>query len=142
MTDIISLTGNMMNNTMSVCENKKDHVHKCIECKVCYDNIEDGNYIELKCSHAYHSDCILMSYQMKTDRFRECPYCRKDGGYLPLLDGQTPIKNIHREWLIENKNYGYYGRCIGVLKSGKNKGKQCTCKANGTDKYCGRHRPK
>ena len=111
------------------------------ECSVCYDIIE-GQGIRLKCGHTYHYECILLSYQMKTDKKRECPYCREDGGYLPLLDNQKPIKDIHKEWLVENKNYGYFGRCIAITKSGKNKGKRCMCKANGSDKYCGRHRPK
>ena len=113
------------------------------ECSVCYDMIEENEQgIRLKCGHTYHYDCILLSYQMKTDKKRECPYCREDGGYLPLLDNQKPIKDIHKEWLVENKNYGYFGRCIAITKSGKNKGKRCMCKANGSDKYCGRHRPK
>ena len=113
---------------------------KC-ECPVCYDMIE-GEGIRLKCGHTFHYDCILLSYQMKTDKRRECPYCREDGGYLPLKEGETPLKYIHKEWIIENKNYGYFGRCIAITKSGKNKGKRCLCKANGSDKYCGRHRPK
>ena len=126
-----------------MCELFKPKPNDNFKCSVCYDKIEETEWcIRLKCGHTFHTDCILMSYQMKTDRYRECPYCRADGGYLPLLDNQKPIKDIHKEWLVENKNYGYFGRCIAITKSGKNKGKRCMCKANGSDKYCGRHRPK
>ena len=40
-------------------------------CPICWDKITD-DYIILKCSHIYHSDCINQ-WLIKKDT---CPYCR------------------------------------------------------------------
>ena len=63
------------------------------ECFVCYDIIDENEQgVRLKCGHTYHYDCILLSYQMKTDK--ENPY-KSRWRYLPLLDNQNQkdIKN-------------------------------------------------
>ena len=87
------------------------------ECPVCYDEITE-KAIRLKCGHTYHYDCIFLSYQMKTDRYRECPYCREDGGYLPfVVENQKPIKHIHKG-RNENKN-GIFSLMCGNFKMRK-----------------------
>ena len=56
---------------------------------------------------------------------RLCPYCLGDGGYLPLLDEQMPIKGIHSEKKMRVK----YLSCSAIVKSGKFKGEKCGCVA-------------
>ena len=135
-------------------------------CLVCMDELDD-NYIKLDCNHKFHYDCIFQSYNMITNKRRECPYCRMDGGYLPLKEGEKPIRFIHKEYSMKKKNKNVSKKninqkkiklskkeeennitldickCNAVIKNGKNKGKQCSNKPiydNNT--MCGIHRKK
>ena len=68
------------------------------ECSVCYEKLNDTEYnvntlsikdpqctIILKCGHKFHYDCIFMCY-LKCKKIL-CPYCRQEGGLLPLPEG-------------------------------------------------------
>ncbi len=114
-------------------------------CSICYDEHNDTS-IKLKCGHMYHYECIKDSYKLNKTSGRICPYCRRDGGYLPLMGGDEPEKNIHKEWLEQIKvkkpvNMFYNTKCKGIIKSGPNKNNPCSCwgleKYNG---YCGKHK--
>jgi len=112
-------------------------------CNICFEK-HDNSSVKLKCGHKYHYNCIKESYQLnKSSIIRRCPYCRGDGGYLPLKHDNKPIENIHLEYyqcyspMIKGKSY-FKPKCKGIIKSGPNKGKQCTysCYSNG---FCGIH---
>ena len=110
-------------------------------CNICYCE-HDSNSIVLKCKHRYHYECILNSYKLNnTKKPRTCPYCREDGGYLPLIQDIKPVKNIHREytkWLSNKKNKSCQ-QCIGVILNGPNKNSRCNSKAKNGE-YCGMHK--
>jgi hypothetical protein len=85
-----------------ISENKEN---EC--CGICNDTMILGNDVHtLKCKHKYHLSCITKwftslnksSEHSNSPNKRECPYCRKNGGWLPLLAGQTPICNVHLEY--------------------------------------------
>ena len=88
---------------------------------------------------------------MFSSKKRECPYCRKDGGYLELRKGYKYLKNIHKEKKIKEKKIILKeckntekieltsNCCMAILASGKNKGKKCTNKCK-FGSYCGRHK--
>ena len=113
-------------------------------CNICYCE-HDSSSVVLKCNHKYHYECILHSYKINnTKKKRACPYCRSDGGYLPLLKDTKPEKNIHREyttWLNKDKkqNSKSCKQCIGVVMNGPNKNSRCVNKATKGD-YCGMHK--
>ena len=119
------------------------------KCLICYETFEettDEIAVQLLCSHAFHYDCILQSYKMKTSKsghgysYRECPYCRKKGGYLPLLEGMIPECRIHKEYqqmLNYKKHYGAWGQCKGKLGNGK----RCLNRAKAiVGEVCGKHK--
>jgi hypothetical protein len=71
-------------------------------CGICLDDLncksESGIIVTLKCKHRYCYECIYDSY-LKNKEKRQCPYCRKKGGYLPLPESTTPTKFIHKEYV-------------------------------------------
>lgn len=110
-------------------------------CLICYDNLEpNSNIVKLKCGHRYHYDCILQTYKTNTSR-KKCPYCRSDGGYLPLSAGMRPVKYIHKEYnKAGDYNITYIpNKCKYILNSGKNKGCQCSFNIKTPQGYCTRH---
>lgn len=134
-------------------------------CNICMERLE-GNIIKLKCGHVYHYDCIFNSYYNTThkkwtysfyqtnnlsqNKPRECPYCRKDGGYIPLKPNTIPLEKIHKEYsdfkkiMKDNdkeglKKYLNCNNCMTILKKGANSGKQCSKKKKGNSDYCGTH---
>jgi hypothetical protein len=125
-------------------------------CYICYDKLENSDVIELKCGHKFHYDCIFLSYKtnlvpsFSTNRKRECPYCRNDGGYLPLKIGYMPQRDINLRYNeyqndILNNNFEKWEKyfiktnCYCILKTGKNSGKQCSRKKFGDTNYCKTH---
>ena len=82
-----------------------------LDCMICSDifsnNIKTST---LKCGHKFCHDCIFDWYKQSVNcystgsKIRECPYCRQDGGYLELLEGEKPLKNIHLEYKSVPKN--------------------------------------
>tara|TARA_B100000123_G_scaffold250113_1_gene208802 strand:- start:114 stop:626 length:513 start_codon:yes stop_codon:yes gene_type:complete len=110
-------------------------------CLICYDNLEsNSNVVKLKCGHRYHYDCILQTYKTINGK-KKCPYCRCDGGYLPIKPGLKPIKNIHKEYNKEGiYNITYIpNKCKFILQKGKNKGCQCSFNIKTPQGYCLRH---
>ena len=142
------------------------------KCNICYETFletPDEPVVQLICGHAFHYECIVESYKMKTDKIRECPYCRMDGGWLPEVEGFSLLKNIHQKWKSKinenkfkkiNKLYKSPGEsdcynpskmCKGFLKSNKKHIKfngvwtlvynKCTApNKKGCNGYCGRHK--
>mgnify|MGYP002889357468 FL=1 len=118
---------------------------KCLVCFETFEETTDEIVVQLLCSHAFHYDCIIESYRMKTSKtghglsYRECPYCRNSGGYLPLLEGMKPEKRIHKEYqqiMKYKKHYGAWGQCKGKLANGK----RCLNRAKSiVGEVCGKH---
>ena len=124
------------------------------ECPICFSDIKPENKVKLKCGHCFNYDCILVTYQneiRKSNRYykgkkRNCPYCRGDGGYLPLRPGMLPIQYIHKEYaeFAKTENVSQFlilNKCQAILKTGKNKGQQCKCDIHECG-LCKRHQPK
>ena len=132
----------------------------CAECPICYEKLDDTQ-IKLKCSHNFHYNCILSSYNSSnlknknnyTKYSRNCPYCRCPGGYLKLKENVYPIKGVHykfyeiEKYLIEQdfnkvlditKKYLNIKKCHFILKTGVNKGYQCK-KTKKDGDYCYLH---
>ena len=101
-------------------------------CMICGDILHNGNdrIHKLKCNHEFHLDCIYNSYKFSfSTKKRECPYCRKEGGYLPLkTEDMVPLKNINKEYKqkitnscsILKKKYVVKEICKGITKCGQN----------------------
>jgi len=119
-------------------------------CLICYENynedenIKDGNRcVELSCGHKFHYNCIFMTYKSLKGE-KKCPYCRNNGGYLPLIPGQVPTKYIHKEY-NDMKNGKEFkidlipGKCKYILKTGKNVGSQCKFNIKTEQGYCNMH---
>tara|TARA_B110001469_G_C9572157_1_gene283683 strand:- start:10 stop:444 length:435 start_codon:yes stop_codon:yes gene_type:complete len=134
-------------------------------CPICYEQHNEDS-ISIKCGHKFHYKCIISSYKnmhnwkpnfynshnMSSNKVRECPYCRCNGGYLTLKEYTIPIENVHKEYsayisYLKNgeldKISQYFDplKCKSILKTGANKGCQCTKKKVEGD-YCNRHRSK
>ena len=127
------------------------------ECAICYEKMDDSE-IKLICGHKYHYNCILNSYKsdsLKNIRnSRKCPYCRNNGGFLPLIKNVYPCKGIHIEYyeieqlLLRNDfeklkevtdKYIDKSKCNAILKSGNNKGYQCKKNKKKNSDYCHLH---
>ena len=65
--------------------------------------------------------------------YNHCPYCRKNGDYLPLVNGvKKVIPNVHcmnttksiqdKKIILKNE---YSTKCVFILTRGKNKGSEC-----------------
>lgn len=76
------------------------------ECKICLEVIKKDRLVTLKCNenHTYCYDCIFdwfNSIKNNNNNIYDtkpftCPYCKQDGGFLPLLPPHTQkIYNIH-----------------------------------------------
>lgn len=109
-------------------------------CEICCKLIE--NPIILDCNHKFCYNCLLQSFKGKkcnysTKPHRICPYCRAPSSYLPLKEGLTPVKGIHREFYIPK--FKSLKLCQAIIKTGINKGKKCGCRIK-SNEYCGRHK--
>jgi hypothetical protein len=121
-------------------------------CRICYDEYKDDENVNdnskcvtLKCGHKFHYECIYMTYKSLKGQ-RTCPYCRKDGGFLPLIPGQMPQQYIHSEYIKfkENPNQPLNielipNKCKYILKTGKNKDNQCKFGIKTEEGYCNMH---
>ena len=126
-----------------------------MECKICYTpiNINEEDFCKLACGHEFHYECIFLTYKNNLNKkkpIRICPYCRKDGGYLDHKDKLLPVKGIHRDYNLfidylkngERDKYIQFlnkDKCLAFLKTGPNKGMQCSFKACQGD-FCKRHK--
>jgi len=60
----------------TVTEVSKCHNASCIECVICYNNIDTSNrtaYMIAPCDHIFHKDCLVQWMEVKM----ECPICRQ-----------------------------------------------------------------
>ena len=123
----------------------KDINNNETECLICFDKTTDLNNVNdmiiLECNHSFCYDCLLESYKGVKCNFsntihRICPYCRKKAKLLPLKEGLVPIKGIHYHTKINKVKSKI---CIGIIKSGPNKGNLCSCKSKYNELYCGKH---
>jgi len=129
-------------------EKSKQQIEKiggnCYIC-CCELDIGEETLIKTNCNHYFHYECLFDTFK-HCSKSRECPYCRKKTGYIPLIFGQCPIKKIHKEYFKSHKH-----KCVAILKSGKKKGQICGCKIKDNSKItitienkitylCGRHK--
>lgn len=139
---------NILNNQNNLHDNTCDNIFTLDDdncCPICSDTMKENEKITLKCNHSFCYECLLESYRGTKCNFtsqkthRICPYCRTPASYLPLKLGIVPIKGIHREFGLKKVKCITFVRCKGILKSGVNAGKQCSCKAKPNTEFCGKH---
>ena len=117
-------------------------------CRICYDDLNEDDTVKdnlkcvkLLCGHKYHYECIFLTFK-SSKGLRKCPYCRKDGGYLPLIAGQIPIQYIHKEYVKNQSNVQIElipNKCKYILTTGKNTGCQCKFSIKTPQGYCNMH---
>lgn len=130
-------------------EKYKEELEKIVKekensCTICSCGMEDNDITQLKCGHKYHYDCIKMwyksiagnNYNSGTVAYRTCPYCRQDGGYLPLKEGDIWQKNVHAP--IRSRKLEWSGRCKGITKLGN----RCKLSGFGEEQKCHKHKSK
>lgn len=135
---ITKLTANFKTN-MTINNDCKE------ECTICGDNLSNENITTLQCGHKYHTDCIIHWFKSlgtlsKTSyknysKPRQCPYCRKDGGWLTLKEDEKPIKGIHKEYEIHAKKLTVCGAPYST-KKGNCTNRALSCYGG----YCGIHK--
>ena len=70
-------------------------------CGICKDELLEDNkikeeLIKTNCNHIFHFECLEESYKQNINKYyeynkiRQCPYCRKDTGYIPLINNNMP----------------------------------------------------
>ena len=136
------------NESKELIKNKiKNQQNMCYICCGELDIHNDNNLVvKTKCNHFFHYECLKISHMNKVNLGynyafkKECPYCRTNTGWLPLID-KIPIKNIHKEYYNLKKKLNK-PICQAILKSGKKKGQICGCiiKKMTENKCCGRHK--
>jgi hypothetical protein len=125
-------------------------------CGICAESIDENNMQILKCCHKFHYDCIVKEFISQLDNYQIrkkliCPYCREQNGKLPMKPGFIPVKNV-----TENYNYFFTllkqemyddlkpffdeKRCHSILKTGINKGSQCSRKHKNGSLFCNSHK--
>jgi len=120
--------------TIILDKNELTHDHCLISYKKFYENnkLSKEPIVKLLCNHCFYFENIKNSYaitnKLRTNyiKKRACPYCMKNGGYLPILDNK-PVKDIN---LLLTNNKKFKLLCNGIIKNGINKGNKCNYKAN------------
>ena len=106
------------------------------ECYICGEANDKYKYKHrLCCGHMYHYECIMKTFECDTDtacgkkkHSNYCPYCSKDVGILPIINGLPKIiKGIHYPYNEKKPNIKEIA-CIAIISSGKNKGIVCNRK--------------
>lgn len=114
-------------------------------CNICIDDVPLDKVVTLKCNpvHTFCYKCIFDWYRQpnhkkystgqKNKGPRVCPICRKDGGPLPIPEGEKEIDGIHN----------VFGSGSGKGKNGVGTGAGAgagaaygTCQFEGCDKAC------
>lgn len=79
-------------------------------CEICSLKL-NSKCIKLHCTHCFHYNCLVYSLNNCNEQYNnmQCPYCRKKIDYIPLLENEKPIKNLHKEYeeYIKKKNEKY-----------------------------------
>lgn len=104
-------------------------------CMVCGSDIERKDRKTLKCNHFFHYNCLIKYFQFENQypHPNQCPYCRSNCGFLELLKGEKPKRNVHEE---------YYNKSIKQCKGIKKNGEKCNKIPKEDEEYCGYHIPK
>ena len=78
-------------------------------CEICATEMTEKSVI-LECGHKFHYDCLFYSlFKTNTQKVNkninkninkhlQCPYCRSNFNFMPIIDGIVPLKNIHKEY--------------------------------------------
>lgn len=74
-------------------------------CEICSSEMKEKS-VSLNCGHRFHYDCLFYSifkdHKINSNNLKnhtlQCPYCRSNFDFLPLIDGKIPLKNIHKEY--------------------------------------------
>jgi hypothetical protein len=125
------------------------------------NKIDDKTIMQLKCGHKFHYKCIMMTFTNSLKKYngsktRRCPFCRSNGGYLPLKPKTFPIKNIHNEFdlikyhvyhnefdeiykIAKENEFLNEDKCQALLTTGNNKGVQCKKNKKKDCNYCAIH---
>ena len=117
------------------------------ECYICGETDKYKYFHTLCCGHSYHYDCIMQTFIHDTDTSGQknindnyCPYCSKEVGILPIINGlPNIIKGIHYG-IYEKKPHMNKILCNGIISSGKNKGKKCNRNCIIGYNYCKLHK--
>jgi hypothetical protein len=112
-------------------DDKMDDIKLDNICLICH-MVLDGTVIGLACdtNHKYHYKCIRDWYQNIVDirkqkyiqnhknyEYTQCPYCKKNGGYLTPQEGEKPIEYVHipkQSKLVK----GALEKCKGITSYG------------------------
>ena len=108
------------------------------DCGICGLELNDKFSYKLDCNHTFHYECLLktfsnLSYTINNKYIIQCPYCRKDADYLPMVNGlKKVIPGVHCNIFgneIDDKKQElkekYSQKCGYTLMRGKNKGNEC-----------------
>jgi hypothetical protein len=137
MNNLILESNSIKNITPQYITESKDKVSKCNIC--CTNMIKGDIVVKLLCNHYYHYECILENYRNAKKKVRECPYCRSEGGWLPLMENMKPELHIHQEYF--KKKCMTKCKCPAKLVSGYKKGKKCGNPGyKNYGGYCGKHK--
>lgn len=89
-------------------------------CNICHFKTME-NKIKLNCGHIFHKKCIKKCISNTISKISKCPYCNKIIIKEDIVKITENIKKVK-----DNKNNKVEGNiCKKILKSGKNKGKEC-----------------
>jgi hypothetical protein len=125
------------------------------ECSICYENLTPETMQILKCAHKFHYSCIQKEFIGQLDNYNVkrkciCPYCREHNGLLPMKPGFIPHRRVTENYnyfitLLNEQSYDDLkpffdsNKCHAILKSGANKGNQCSRKKISGTLFCKGH---
>jgi hypothetical protein len=119
-------------------DNKGDEI-----CGICGDVLSSQYCETLVCSHVFHYECIFKTFKvMKQTQHHpnRCPYCRKNTGYLTLVNGLSKLEpKIHYNPKGTKPPYEST-RCSRVLVRGPKKGQGCGKKCQVGYDVCKAHK--
>ena len=107
-------------------------------CLISGDEIKEGDdFDELPCGHIFlHSniyDWCVQNIEFSNSvvnysffKAIQCPYCRSKISNLPLREGETPLKGVHKE-------YGEYKKLLAAKKLAEKKKKKKELQAKKTE---------
>ena len=120
------------------------------ECLICGDLLHTKYSHHLKCNHGFHYECILKTFETNRDStgiknkyLNYCPYCSKEEGLLPIVNGLKTLKRgIHYTIDLNIKNIPSYlsEPCIATYVKGKKKGERCNKRCKLASEFCGIHK--